>query len=396
MNDYQKGIITLIKSALTQQAHPLPEGFNMEDALIMIRWHHMMPLAFEGAVQCGLPQDTPAMQTMFQSYCKAIQINAGQMWALGRIGAAFHQAGIDFMPLKGCCMKPRYPKEELRSMGDGDILIRMEQYDRIVPVMESLGFTFREESNHELQWTSPWLFVELHKVLMPTYNPDFHGYFGDGWRLARPAYGTRYEMAPEDEFVYLFTHFAKHYRDGGIGCRHVADLWMFLRSFPDLDEEDVERKLEKLCLGEFHRNMRRLMAVWFQDAPGDEKTDFMTDFIFSSGSFGTDLCRVQSRAVRDTRHAPRGVGGRLVYLWQTAFPGVPVLREKYRVLQKAPWLLPVVWVVRPFYKVLCEKGTIEKQRRNLRAVRPEELQTRQDALDYVGLDYFLETEENQG
>ena len=44
------------------------------------------------------------------------------------------------MPLKGCNMKALYPSPELRVMGDADILIRVEQYDRIRPIIQSLGF----------------------------------------------------------------------------------------------------------------------------------------------------------------------------------------------------------------------------------------------------------------
>ena len=389
METIHSGLIALLKSALTRQPQSLPEGFELEAALPLIRRHHMIPLAFEGALRCGIPRSHPVMQTLFRSYCRAIQVSEGQLGELGRIYDAFRQAEIDYLPLKGCNMKHRYPRPELRMMGDADILIRVEQYHRIIPVMEGLGFVFKQETDHELVWQSPALYVELHKHLMPTPNVDFHGFFGDGWQLARRGEGSRHDMTPEDEFVFVFSHFAKHYRDGGIGCRHVADLWVFRSFFPDLDWGAVEGTLEKLRLLEFYGNIRRLLAVWFEDAPADEKTDFLTAFILGSGSFGSGESRVTSRAVRDTRHTLPGITGRMVYLWQTAFPPVMTLRGKYRVLNRAPWLLPVVWLVRPFYKVLFEWRTLERQRRNLNAVSWENIRTRRDALRYVGLDYEL-------
>ena len=388
MDTIQRGIISLIRAAVTQQSQALPEGFDLEAAGQQIRRHHIAALAFEGAAVCGIPPFLPAMQPLLRTYCRALQVSEGQLRELARITAAFDEAGIDYMPLKGCNMKPRYPKPELRTMGDADILIRLEQYEKISAVMESLGFTHKEETDHELVWQSPNLYVELHKRLMPSYNRDFHAYFGDGWKLAKVRTGCRLAMTAEDEFVYLFTHFAKHYRDGGIGCRHVADLWVFLRSTPGLDEARVRRELRKLGLLEFHENMRGLLDVWFGGAPADEKTDFMTDYIFGSGSFGTGESRVLSRAVRDTKHTLPGVSGRMLYLWQTAFPPLAALREKYRVLRKAPWLLPAVWLVRPFYKLLFERDTLGKQEQNLSALRPENIQSRQDALRYVGLDYI--------
>ena len=37
-------------------------------------------------------------------------------------------------------MKALYPAPELRVMGDADVLIRLEQYEKIVPLMEKMGF----------------------------------------------------------------------------------------------------------------------------------------------------------------------------------------------------------------------------------------------------------------
>lgn len=389
MNTIQKGILALIKSALTQQPQQLPEGFDLEQAMPVIKNHHITALIFEGAALCGVPRQSPVMQTLFFSYCKSLQVSEGQMRQFQRISKAFEEAGIDYMPLKGCNMKQRYPRPELRMMGDADILIRSEQYHRIEPVMKELGFSFQKETDHELAWTSRELYVELHKRMVPSFNVDLHKRYGDGWQLARKGSGTRYDMTPEDEWVYIFTHFAKHYRDGGIGCRHMADLWVYRRCFPGLDRTWVDREIKKLGLTEFYGNICRLLAVWFEDAPGDEKMDFMTDFIFDSGSYGSDESHTVSRAIRDTRHTLPGVSGRMMYLWKTAFPPVMTLQNKYRILRKCPWLLPVVWLVRPVYKVLFERKTLGAQRRNLAAVSPEQLRTRQDALHYVGLDYDM-------
>lgn len=385
MNVTQQGIVTLLRSAITGEALQLPEDFAMENIMELVRSHGMYTLAYDGAVCCGVDRKDPAMQRLFQTYVKSLMKSEAQMREISRIFAAFDGQGIDYMPLKGCNMKARYPKPELRVMGDADILIRMEQYEKILPIMESLGFEAKLESDHELVWQNAGLYVELHKRLIPSYNEDFYAYFGDGWQLGKRREGTRYSMTAEDELVYLFTHFAKHYRDGGIGCRHVVDLWVFLRGNPELDEAAVKAELERLQLLEFYGNIRRLMAVWFEDAPGDEKMDFITDFIFSSGSWGEWECHVVSQSVRNAKAAP--VGGRLLYIWRLAFPGVDVLKNKYTVLQKAPWMLPLVWIYRPFYKVFCEWGTLKSRKRDFDVLSPENIRSRQDALNYVGLDY---------
>jgi hypothetical protein len=380
MDVTQKGLVTLLRSAITGQTQPLPEGFRLEDGLELTAKHHMAPLIYEGAAVCGLPLTDPSMGRMFHTYCRAVQVSDGQMAEIARIFAAFGEAGVDYLPLKGCNMKLRYPKPELRSMGDGDILIRMAQYDRIRPILEQLGFTFKVESDHELIWQSPKLLLELHKHLIPSYNADYYAYFGEGWAFAHAGAGHRHDMTPEDEFVYLFGHFTKHFRDGGIGCRHVVDLWVYLRACPELDMEKVTAALEKLQLLEFFGHIRRLIDWWFGDGAGDEHLEMISDFIFASGSWGRMEEKILSWNLRSDH-------GRASHLRQTLFPGVGRLKGQYPVLQKAPWLLPAIWVYRPIYKLLFDRRAVKRQEQKLRVLTRENLQARQKFLTAVGLQF---------
>lgn len=388
MNTMQQGVITLLRSAITGEKLPLPEGFDLEAAYPALKPHHMDAMLYDGAVRCGISRQLPVMQTLFQHYCGALLVSEGQMGELAKLFAAFDENQIDYMPLKGSKMKALYPKPELRTMGDADILIRVEQYDDIVPIMESLGFVFKGESNHELNWQSGKLYVELHKRLIPSYNKDFYKYFETGWQMAQPQAGSRYTMSPEDEWIFQFTHFAKHFRDGGIGCRYVVDLWVYLRNHANLDQAYLIEKLEELRLLEFYDNIRALIAVWFGDAPGDEKTDALTDYIFASGSWGAQKSRVVSRGVCESKHL-NGARGKLRYLRKTAFPGVEDLRGKYTILQKAPWTLPLVWLYRPFYKAFSQSGDIKRQMKNLEMLTTDNLQQHQQFLNAMGLDYHF-------
>lgn len=387
MNAVQHGIITLLKSALLQQMHPLPSGFELAEAWPWIRKHQLMALCYEGAAICGISPMDPSMRELFQSYCKILQISERQMQELQRLYAAFEENGIDYLPLKGCNMKQLYPRPELRTMGDADILIRTEQYEQIIPVMESLGFSSVRETDHELVWQSDRLYLELHKRLIPSYNRDLYPYFGDGWNRAVKGAGCCYGMSAEDEFIYLFTHFAKHFRDGGIGCRHVADLWVYLGANPDMDETYIRGELEQLQLFKFYESVRMLLEVWFEDSLPDEKTEVMTQFIFASGSFGQMESRTLSLTVRDAGHSPLGFNGRLMYLWQTAFPGVDILKDKYTVLKRMPWLLPLVWLIRPFYKIFFETKDLNKKKKNIMALSRENLDQRDQMLKYFDLEY---------
>lgn len=386
MNATQLGIIALMKSAVLCQPQPLPEGFDIQEALPWIRRHHIAALAYDGADRCSLNRSHPSMKKLFQAYCSSLLVSEGQEREIGRIFRAFEENGIDYMPLKGCNMKALYPRPELRTMGDADILIRLEQYGRIKPILKELGFEEKYESDHELVWKISGLELELHKHLIPSYNHDLYAYFGDGWQMAVPGGGCRWDMTPEDAFVFLFTHFAKHYRDGGIGLRHVLDLWVYLRANPELDMGRVHGALNALHLRQFYGNISRLMAVWFDGAQADERTDYLTEFLFASGSWGNMEQRVLTESMRSMQRSGTGRGGKLRYLWRTAFPGVDALRGRYPILRRAPWLLPLVWLVRPFRKLLFERRALKRKKQVMEAMTRENLDMHRRMLHYVGLE----------
>ena len=180
----KRDLFSLIKSALTGTPQPLSKDFDLASVLGTVRKHQIENIVYYGAANCGIPTSTPAMQKLFGVVCSALCLNETQIFESERIFAAFEAKNIDFMPLKGTLLKPLYPKNDMRSMSDVDVLIKLEQYDKIRSVMQSLGFSEKTESDHELIWTSSSFVLELHKRIVPSYNKDFYSYFGDGWQLA--------------------------------------------------------------------------------------------------------------------------------------------------------------------------------------------------------------------
>lgn len=386
MNTQQRGILTLLKSAVTGVGCELPEGFSLEDALPTIRAHSLSTLACEGAALCGI-SDCAATEALYNDYCAELLRSEKQLRAVKEICAAFEEAGVDYMPLKGCNLKQLYPRPELRCMGDADILVRMAQEPVIHPIMERLGYTREKESDHEYVWLKPGVTIELHKRLIPSYNADFYGYFGDGWQLAEKTVGCRWDMRREDEFIFLFTHYAKHYRDGGVGCRHVLDLWVWQRSYPDMDTLYVETRLETLGLLEFYRNTCRLLDFWFGGAGGDDRTEFMTDFLFGSGNWGNWETHVLSAQVKERKLNHAYGQERRRTLIRLLFPTVEVLATRYPIVKKAPWLTPAVWVFRWVDAALFRRQNVRKKRRDLSGIAKPKVDAHQAALEFVGLDF---------
>ena len=385
MSAKETGIITLLKSAITEESYTLPESFLLDEAVPVMRSHGIIPLCYMGAIRCGISKTEPAMQEMFKSYCASLGQSERQLAAVKTLFAAFEAQGIDYLPLKGCNMKALYPSPELRLMGDADILIRLEQYPQIREIMLHLGYTEGEETDHELDWTSQALYVELHKRLIPSYNKDYFAYYGNGWRLASCHDGHRYRMTPEDEFVYLFTHFAKHYRDGGIGCRHLLDLWVYLRSYPQLDFIYMRNELERLQLRTFFDHIYRTISAWFMDGAWDEQTEHITAFLFSGGSWGNMDNRSLARVVKASELSHFAVPSWVREYLVHCFPPARVIRERYGFFRRCPILLPLGWPVLWLHTLLFRRHAISTCVDSANQMKDGRAEDYQAMLDEVGL-----------
>ncbi len=390
MTPTQRGILLLLKSAITGECGTLPQDFSLEEMAKIARLHQVVPLVYTGALHCGISSKDPVMQSLFVDFVKATIKSEGQLQDLNRVLAAFREHGIDHLPLKGCNMKALYPKPELRTMGDADILIRMEQEHMIRKVMQELGFAEKQQTDHEWIWKSNKLYVELHKRLFPSSSKDYHSYFADCWRSATPADGFRYVMSPEDEFIYLFVHFARHCRDGGAGCRYILDLWVYRCSYPQLQEDYIRRELALLQVLEFYDNICKLLYWWKGDGTPDEITEFLSDFIFSSGTWGRTEPRKAAEALLQF-YKPAGSlrRGRLRSLMFAFFPPADVVARRYPVVGRHPWLLPVFWPIRWISALLFRRENIRREQQHQRSIAPQHVQQHQDTLRYIGLDFHF-------
>lgn len=389
MNTTYRGIITLLKSAITGEQLTLPEGFSMEDADALITAQSLAPLAYQGAFRCGISKESELMRGYKEKYLSALFLNERQMQAVKQILRAFEDNGIEYMTLKGCNMKQLFPQPEMRMMGDADILIRVEQYDKIRPIMEGLGYSEGEDYSHVRDWYGKDLYLELHKCLFPEDEKDFYPYFGDGWNMAVKQEGCRYALRPEDEYVFLFTHMTKHYRGGGIGSRQFLDLYVFRRAHPQMDEEYIENKMDRIHLLEFYRNTRNLLDVWFADRAPDAKTDHMTQYIMENGNWGDADTQFYSEQLKQSAGAEELHNTKLTALWRAVFLPMQIMRRRYPPLVKYPWLYPVFCVVR-WVRLIFNPNLVHKRMSTVNRMTDEKVNARKQALNFVGLDFYNE------
>ncbi|MBR2489005.1 MAG: nucleotidyltransferase family protein [Clostridia bacterium] len=387
MNTLHSDIIKLVKSALTGEKLSLSDSFDVETAFNIAKRHSVIPMIYYGAINCGVDSANPWMQQMFFNTCTNIAYNEKQMHEIANVLKAFDENGIAYITLKGTILKSMYPKPEMRAMSDADILIKTEEHGKIAPIMLTLGYDLKVESDHEFVWRKSNVNIELHKRLIPSYNKDYYAYYGDGWRLAKLGADGKYYMSDEDQMIYTFTHFAKHYREAGIGIRHFADLWVFRNSHPNLDEEYIKTELTALQLYEFYVNILSTLAVWFEGKTEDIKTEFIAETILNSNLYGNSEKYSLAMAVKTSNSVGSSKAVRRRKFWQLVFLPYKPMCDKYPVLKKVPVLLPFMWIYRVFETLLFDKGKIKTHQQHLKQMTTENISDLKQALNFVGLDF---------
>lgn len=388
MDITQQGVVTLLRSAITGEKCTLPEGFTLEAADELIQKQGLLPMAYQGAYLCGMDAKSELTQRYQKLYFRHLMRSEQQMRKAEQIFKVFEEKGIDYLPVKGCLLKKLYPQPELRMMGDADILIRKEQYDEIKPVMEALGFEEGVWSTYDVHWTSRELLAELHYRIFSDNHEDLYGYFGDGWSKAVKVEGSRYTFSAEDMFLYIFGHMTKHFRFCGIGARQIVDLYVYRKANPHMDEEKIEGVLGGIGLLEFYRNIKKLLAVWFEGAPEEPVTELIGNYVFSGGSFGSEKNTLQAREIINAQNADGIRNTKFRAIWHALFPSLKFLQLSYNVLYKHPWLYPFFWVVRWVDILLNRRGNILKKGRIIMNMSDDGIDTHKKLLQDMGITYF--------
>lgn len=272
------------------------------------------------------------------------------------------EAGLRCLPLKGFYIKKKYPIPALRQMTDTDILIDADKIQEIIPIMESLGMKYDHDTLHEAIFKSSQLVIELHKELVPSNLGKLYEYYKDGWSKAVLCKDKKfvYEMSPEDTYIFVVNHIAKHYTQGGVGIKNVADIFVMFKE--KMDENYINVELSKLGISDFHKTLKAVANMWFstnKDAEYDHKTLEMARFILGSGEFGNNENRTAAGILKKEDGK---ISGRIKIkrILERIFPSLETIKLLYPAVRKCALLYPIFVVIRVFDILFNRKKEIRK------------------------------------
>lgn len=389
MDKIEKSLLLFIKSALLNQKQYVQLNKEECEAVFKIALEHQVQvLVFEGMHLCGI--ESEVLSLFEQQIFFSVLHNQQQLYCIEQLKNEFSKENINFAFLKGTVLKHIYPKPEYRIMGDIDCLIDCGKYDKVKSVMLKLGYKEGKETDHELLWIkSPHINIELHKRLIPSYNYDYNEYYGDSWSFFYAGENkNEFRMKTEDEFIYLFTHLTKHYRDGGIGLRHFIDLYVYLNCFKEINYVYIEKELKRLQLLEFYKNVINTLNYWFEDQKPSGKQLLISDRVFMGGAYGDRKETDIAKAVRYSKEASNIFTTRIKYIWNLIFMPYSQMKKKYPILQDKAYLLPVFWAVRWFEAIFLKRNNISTEAKKIALINSNDIERYERDLKTVGLKFY--------
>lgn len=387
MKNWKMYLVALLRAAINE-AEPdnPPEGLDWEALYQLADYHSVACTAYYGIIR--LPKEKQPEPEILNKFQKAMQLVLGresmQHFELQGVLDTFEENGIVCVPLKGWLMKHLYPRPDMRSMCDVDILVHPEDMEKIPALMKQHGFELEDHGeNHDGYMKPPILSTEIHWALFGPTSP-YQTYFAPMIENVYPAEGKQYEsrMTWEDFYLHLIAHLAKHFDNCGTGLRSFMDVYLFREKFRDqLDEVYLQEELEKLGLRKFTGVMEDVARCMFAEGLSEEERnryETLNEFVFHTGTYGTKEADVAAKLTNQGANKGK-------YLISRFFPNLSFMRMQYPVLEKAPVLLPIFWVARGFRSVFLRRDRLSAELRMVKKADDSTIQEMEEIKRLSGL-----------
>lgn len=323
----------------------------------------------------GLPKDEWGKR-LVKARNTAVYRYETQKYAFDCVCAALDGAEIGYMPLKGSVIRGLYAQSWLRQSCDIDILVKDEDLECAVSVLESVGCKAEGKGFHDVSLRfADGTHIELHFSLAEGMEQTDE-VLAEVWQNAENE-GGRYAMNTEFLLFYHTAHAAYHFLHGGCGVKEVLDFAVMQRR-AEYDENLLNELLQRGGLARFYTGLNGLADTWFLGQPPTALTEKMTAFLLRGGAYG---CTQNLVAAQQQTQ-----GGKVRYAFRRVVLPFRQLKTLYPILERHKWLAPMMQV-RRWCKILFggKAKRAAKELKYNRTLDKEQAKTMQIMLQELGL-----------
>ena len=259
-------------------------------------------------------------------------------------------ACIPFIILKGNASAISYADPTCRMMGDIDILVPQDMYDKTKDILSSAGYEKGYDNGRYCGYKKEKTSIEVHHHFSHFEEYDFESYIIDGLNSRELALvdGHEFTMLPKlANGIVILDHFRRHLQSS-VGLRQTIDWMMYVYRNLDDDYWNNEFKaiLEEKGLVKFVVTLTRMCQLylglpntisWCKDADDDIAQRLM-DNVVISGNFGKK--NKKGTKVESVNVSIKNEG--LFHMLQR------VGESTWTAYQKHHWLKPFCWLYQFF------------------------------------------------
>ena len=234
---------------------------------------------------------------------------------------------------KGYVVRNYYPDKELRTMGDIDIFVSGENFEKAKKILKEYNYTITDTYFNEVSFDKNNVHFEIHKSLLNEdlgNGYDYGKYFDLLCNKAVKIKDYTYELDVDDHLIYLIAHIGKHFYNEGCGIRMIMDIAVYVNKFTDkLDWNYLWNEFENIRLKKFAENIFYICNK-------------IEAYILEAGTFGFYERNNGVKLLRKSYGS--GNQGNVMTWFFPSDKDMRELSEWYR--NKSVLLLPVAWIKR--------------------------------------------------
>jgi len=281
---------------------------------------------------------------------------------INEISTVLNAKKIEHIYLKGSSLKKVYPRSYMRSMGDIDLLVREQDFDKANDELIVNGFVRDSQGPVHNVFYFGDTEVELHRKLVLDADKDQFLLLKNIWDYCQKTNASKWIISTEQEIIFLLYHIRKHLLSSGVGLRNILDIGIYLNHSNQIDLEILKQGLDTTNLTRLYSNILMfnekyldldLSNCYIETIEFDNKLyESFTEYIIRSGvhGLGYDFNQFVARFAKDQK---QDIGKRKSLI-RFMFPPYNFMKEKYPKMMKYKILLPIGWI-RRFFRLIFKR-----------------------------------------
>ena len=293
----------------------------------------------------------------------------------------FNENNIPVIVLKGLVVREYYPKPDLRTMCDSDVIIHKNDLEKVRKLLLEKGFVEEEDAGHHIAFLNNSFNLEVHWTLA---NESFRKgqecfqekIWDDAMKIKVGGVDTL-SLSLEDLALHLCAHMASHMAISGFGVRQLADLVLLVEhKGNEIDWDEFKDKAKKSGLTQFSTGMFKVCNYLFdmeipkqlniKNSRNDEEIiKLVVNDIFTGGVYGQRDLSFSFRAQVGYDIDDDSTFSMLKRYIQVILPPISKLSDRYAYAKKYKILLPAAWIHHIYVGITTKEYDSESKKKFL-------------------------------